>query len=254
MKLQRLYTYIRKALDQYQMIEEGDRIALGLSGGKDSLTLLYGLSGLRHFYPLPFELTAITVDLGYEDFDLSRLSSLCDQLQVEHHVVHTQIKDLVATGDCSLCARLRKGAFNDKALALGCNKIAYAHNMDDVVETMLLSLIYEGRFSSFWPVTHFQDSGLTVIRPLILVASSQVVGFQNKYDLPLVKNPCPYDRKTERTYVRELLREINLHAPGVKKRMMTAIVEGRLEGWERAGKPGAGPDRASPESWPDRYR
>ena len=141
MKLQRLYSYIRKALDQYQMIEEGDRIALGLSGGKDSLTLLYGLSGLRHFYPVPFELTAITVDLGYDGFDLSRVSNLCDRLQVDHHVVHTQIKDLVTKGDCSLCARLRKGAFNDKALALACNKIAYAHNMDDVVETMLLSLI-----------------------------------------------------------------------------------------------------------------
>ena len=149
MKLQRLYTYVRKALDRYHMVEAGDRVALGLSGGKDSLTLLYGLSGLRKFYPVPFELTAITVDLGYEGFDLNPVRKLCDQLEVDYHVVNTQIKDLVKEGECSLCARLRKGAFNEKALELGCSKIAYAHNMDDVVETMMLSLIYEGRFSTF---------------------------------------------------------------------------------------------------------
>ena len=232
MKLQRLYTYVRKALDRYHMVEAGDRVALGLSGGKDSLTLLYGLCGLRKFYPVPFELTAITVDLGYEGFDLDPVRKLCDQLEVDYHVVNTQIKDLVKEGECSLCARLRKGAFNEKALELGCSKIAYAHNMDDVVETMILSLIYEGRFSTFWPVTHFQDTGLTVIRPLILVLQSEVTGFQNKYNLPVVQNPCPYDRETERAYVRCLLREINTHAPGVVKRMMTAVQQGGLPGWE----------------------
>ena len=231
MKLQRLYSYVRKALDQYHMIEAGDRVALGLSGGKDSLTLLYGLSGLRKFYPLSFELTAITVDLGYEEFNLVPVRKLCEQLEVDYHVVNTRIKSLVKEGECSLCARLRKGAFNEKALELGCSKIAYAHNMDDVVETMMLSLIYEGRFSTFWPVTHFQDTGLTVIRPLILVPQAEVTGFRNKYDLPVVNNPCPYDRRTERTYVRGLLREMNLHAPGAKQRMMTAIRQSGLHGW-----------------------
>ena len=232
MKLQRLYSYVRKALDQYGMIESGDRIALGVSGGKDSLTLLYGLSGLRQFYPLPFELTAITVNLGYEGFELDGIRALCEQLQVDYHVVDTRIKDLVKEGDCSLCARLRKGALNRRALELGCSKIAYAHNMDDVVETMLLCLIYEGRFSTFRPVTHYQDTGLTLIRPLILVSQSEAAGFQNKYRLPVLENPCPYDQKTERTYVRSLLREMNLHAPGVKQRMMTAIRQGHLDGWE----------------------
>ena len=235
MKLQRLYSYVRKALDQYHMIEPGDRVALGLSGGKDSLTLLYGLSGLRKFYPFPFELTAITVDLGYEGFDLDSVRKLCDQLEVDYHVVNTQIKNLVKGGECSLCARLRKGAFNEKALELGCSKIAYAHNMDDVVETMMLSLIYGGRFSTFWPVTHFQDTGLTVIRPLILVPQSEVTGFRNKYDLPVVHNPCPFDHETERAYVRRLLQEINTHAPGVVKRMMTAVRQGGLPGWEPFG-------------------
>lgn len=232
MKLQRLYSYVRKAIDEYHMIQSGDRVAIGISGGKDSLTLLYALAGLRKFYPVPFELVAITVDLGYDGFDLGTITALCEELKVEYHVVHTQIKDMIRDGQCSLCARLRKGAFNEKARALGCNKIAYAHNMDDVVETMMMSLIYEGRFSTFWPVTHFDDTQLTVIRPMIYVPVSDVIGFRNKYQLPVTKNPCPYDGKTERTYVRNLLIEMDHHAPDVRKRMMTAIKNGRLEGWE----------------------
>lgn len=231
MKLQRLYSYLRKAIDEFHMIEDGDRIAVGISGGKDSLTLLYGLAGLRRFYPKKFELTAITVDLGYEELDLSSIEGLCRQLQVEYHVVQTQIASMINESECSLCARLRKGALNQRALELGCTKIAYAHNMDDVVETMMLSLIYEGRFSTFYPVTHLDDSGLDVIRPLIYVPQADVIGFRNKYELPVAKNLCPYDRQTERTYVRTLLRDINYHAPDVKKRMMTAIKNGRLEGW-----------------------
>lgn len=231
MKLQRLYSYVRRALKDYEMIEEGDRVAVGVSGGKDSLTLLYALAGLRRFYPKAFEVVAVTVDLGYEGFELSEIRALCDSLKVDFHVVHTRIREMVPDGECSLCARLRKGAFNEKALQLGCNKIAYAHNMDDVVETMLLSLIYEGRFSTFWPVTPLEDCGLSVIRPLIYVPAAEVIGFKNKYRLPVVKNPCPYDGNTERTYIRGLLADIGRHAPGVKKRMMTAVKNGRLEGW-----------------------
>lgn len=258
MKLQRLYSYVRQAMDDYQMVEDGDRIAVGISGGKDSLTLLYALAGLRRFYPHPFELVALTVDLGYEGFNLSEIEDLCRTLNVEYHIIHTQIAEMVKGGECSLCARLRKGAFNEKAKELGCNKIAYAHNQDDVVETMMLSLIYEGRFSTFWPVTVLEDAEgkksllnagkglnieeiensplqgkrLTVIRPLIYVPLAEVIGFRNKYNLPVVKNPCPYDRITERSYVRILLQEMNQHAPGVKKRMMTAIMGGQIPEWK----------------------
>lgn len=233
MKLQRLYSYVRQAMEAYDMVSEGDKIAIGISGGKDSLTLLYALAGLRNFYPQKFDIVAITVDLGYEGFELSRIRALCEELDVEYHVVHTQIKDMVKNGECSLCARLRKGALGDMAVSLNCNKIAYAHNMDDVVETMMLSLVYEGRFSTFWPVTHFEDKNLDVIRPLIFVPLAEVIGFRNKYDLPVVKSPCPYDKETERTYIRELLSDINRHAPDVKKRMMTAIRNGKMEGWHR---------------------
>lgn len=233
MKLQQLYSKVRQAIEAYSMIEEGDKIALGISGGKDSLGLLYALAGIRSFYPKHFELVAITVDLGYKGFDLSQIKALCDKLQVEYHIIKTNISEAISEEGCSLCARLRKGALCDKAKALGCNKIAYAHNMDDVVETMMLSMIYEGRFSTFYPVTDLEDIGIKLIRPFVFVTQAEAVGFRNKYELPVAVNPCPFDHQSERTYVRDLLSEINRHAPGVKKRMMTAICGGTLAEWER---------------------
>lgn len=233
MKLQQLYSKVRQAIEAYSMIEEGDKIALGISGGKDSLGLLYALAGIRSFYPKHFELVAITVDLGYKGFDLSQIKALCDKLQVEYHIIKTNISEAISEEGCSLCARLRKGALCDKAKALGCNKIAYAHNMDDVVETMMLSMIYEGRFSTFYPVTDLEDIGIKLIRPFVFVTQAEAVGFRNKYELPVAVNPCPFDHQSERTYVRDLLSEINRHAPGVKKRMMTAICDGTLAEWKR---------------------
>lgn len=233
MKLQQLYSKVRQAIEAYSMIEEGDKIALGISGGKDSLGLLYALAGIRSFYPKHFELVAITVDLGYKGFDLSQIKALCDKLQVEYHIIKTNISEAISEEGCSLCARLRKGALCDKAKELGCNKIAYAHNMDDVVETMMLSMIYEGRFSTFYPVTDLEDIGIKLIRPFVFVTQAEAVGFRNKYELPVAVNPCPFDHQSERTYVRDLLSEINRHAPGVKKRMMTAICDGTLAEWKR---------------------
>jgi len=233
MDQQRLYSYLRQAIDEYGMIEEGDRIAVGVSGGKDSLTLLHGLSGLQRFYPQRFELIAVTVDLGYEGYEYQRIDELCKLLGVEHYTVHTQINEMLSEGQCSLCARLRKGAFNNKILELGCNKFAYAHNLDDVVETLMLSLIYEGRISTFWPVTPYEDTGLTLIRPMIYVPKADVNGFCKKYNYEPIKNPCPFEKETERGYVRSLLSEIEHHAPGTRKRMMTAVRNGNMEGWKK---------------------
>lgn len=233
MKLQRLYSYTRNAIQDYNMISDGDEIAIGISGGKDSLTLLYALAGLQKFYPAKFNLTAITVNLGYTSNDtFDRVKRLCEDLSVEYTIVNTKINEMISEGGCSLCARLRKGALNDKALEMGCNKIAYAHNSDDAVETMMLSLIYEGRFSSFLPVTNLDKTGLTLIRPLIYVPLEEIKGFANKYDLPIVDNPCPLTHETERTYTRNLLNEINKHAPGVKKRMLNALITGNND-WKK---------------------
>lgn len=238
MELQRLYSYTRRAIDQYGMINENDNIAIGISGGKDSLTLLYALSGLRRFYPNHFNLTAITVDLGFGIQDFDKIQNLCTQLDVPFYIVSTDINQIVfkerkESNPCSLCAKMRKGALNEKALELNCNKIAYAHHKDDIIETMLLSLIYEGRFHSFSPVTFLDRTGLTVIRPLMLVNESDVIGFQNRYNLPVAKNPCPADGHTKREYVKNLLRQLNTENPGVKERMFRAIIDGNIAGWPK---------------------
>lgn len=238
MKLQNLLSLVRKAIDDYQMIHEGDRIAIGISGGKDSLTLLYAMAELRRFYPKRFELCAITVDLGYEGFDLSKISELCEKLDVEYHIVKTEIGKILfeerkEENPCSLCAKLRKGAFNEKAKELGCNKAAYAHHKDDVVETMLLSLMYEGRFHCFAPVTYLEKMGITLIRPLIYVNEADVKGFRNKYDLPVEKNPCKADGFTKREEVKQILHQLELRNKGVKERMFRAISDGTLPEWEK---------------------
>ena len=202
MKLQQLLSYTRKAVDEYSMIQEGDHIAVGISGGKDSLTLLYALHGLKRFYPQKFELSAVTVDLGYEDCDFSPVKSLCRELDVPYHIVKTDISRILfeerkESNPCSLCAKMRKGALNQAVKEMGCNKVAYAHHKDDIVETMLLSLIFEGRFYSFSPKTYLDRMELTVIRPIMFVDEA----------------------------------ELNTEHPGVKQRMFTAILNGNISGW-----------------------
>ena len=222
MKLQQLLSFTRKAVDEYQMIQEGDHIAVGISGGKDSLTLLYALHGLKRFYPNKFELSAITVDLGYEEFDLDPVHELCQELGVPYKVVKTDIAHILfeerkESNPCSLCAKMRKGALNDAVKEMGCNKVAYAHHKDDIIETMLLSLIFEGRFHSFSPKTYLDRMDLTVIRPIMFVDEADVIGFKNKYNLPVVKSKCPVDGYTKRQYAKELVRQLNTEHPGAKK-------------------------------------
>ena len=238
MKLQQLLSLTRKAVDEYQMIENGDRIAVGISGGKDSLTMLYALHGLRRFYPHSFELHAVTVDLGYEKSDFSRIRDLCESLEVPYTVVPTEISRIIfeerkESNPCSLCAKMRKGALNQAVKELGCNKVAYAHHRDDLIETMLLSLIYEGRFFCFSPRTYLDRMDLTVIRPLMFVSEADIIGFRNKYDLPTEKNPCPADGYTRRQYVKELLADLNRQNPGVKERMFSAVLNGNIKGWPK---------------------
>lgn len=235
MKLQRLLGYVRRAVDDYQMIKEGDTIAVGVSGGKDSLTLLYALSGLRRFYPNKFDLQAITINMGYKEADFSGVAKLCDELGVNYTVVDTDIADILfeyrkESNPCSLCAKLRKGAFVKKAKELGCNKKAYAHHYDDVIETMLMSLFYEGRFHCFSPVTYLDRSDITLIRPLIYVEEQDIIGFRNAYKLPVVENPCPVDGYTKREHTKQLIKALNKESPGLKERLFHAIKEGNIPG------------------------
>ena len=236
MKLQHLLSLTRKAVDEYQMIQEGDRIAVGISGGKDSLTLLYALHGLMRFYPNHFSLQAVTVDLGFSGADYSAIQDLCAQLQIPYTVIHTEISQIIfqerkEENPCSLCAKMRKGALNQAVRELGCTKVAYAHHKDDLIETMLLSLIYEGRFFCFSPKTYLDRTQLWVIRPMMFVDEADVIGFKNKYQLPVIKNPCPADGYTRRQYAKELLADLNRTNPGVKERMFSAILNGKIQGW-----------------------
>lgn len=238
MKLQHLLSYTRKALDDYQMIEEGDKIAIGISGGKDSLTLLYALAGLRRFYPKKFELEAITVGMGFKDMDFSAVADLCKTLDVNYTVVETEIADIIfqhrkESNPCSLCAKMRKGAFNSKAKELGCNKEAYAHHYDDVIETMMMSLIYEGRFHCFSPVTYLDKSEITLIRPLIYVEEADIKGFRNANNLPVVKNLCPVDGYTKREYAKQLIKSLGSESPGLRERLFHAIQTSTVKGWKK---------------------
>lgn len=236
MKLQKLLSLVRQAVEKYEMIEEGDRIAVGVSGGKDSLTLLRALKELSKFYPKAFSVTAICVDLGYENTDFSGIQAYCDGLGVKLSIVHTQIARIVLDErkekhPCALCATLRKGALVNEALLLGCNKIAYAHHMDDFVETMLMSMIYQGQFYVFPPVTRFEDKEIQVLRPMMFVKEAQVRGFCELYEIPVMKSPCPVDGTTRRQYVKELLFQIQKDCPGAKDRMFHAILEGKIPDW-----------------------
>ena len=237
MRLQQVLSYVRKAVDDYHMIADGDKIAVGISGGKDYLTLLYALHSLQRFYPQKFDIHAVTVDLGFGNLDLSRIESICaDELQIPYTIVKTDIADIIfeqrkESNPCSLCAKMRKGALNEAIKKEGCNKVAYAHHKDDVVETMLMSLIYEGRFHTFSPVTYLDRMDLTVIRPLMYMNEADVIGFVNKNQIPVVKSPCPADGYTKREYVKQLLKKLNQENPGVKERMFTAIQDGGMTGW-----------------------
>lgn len=236
MKLQRLMSLTRKALQEYDMIEDGDKICVGVSGGKDSLALLKSLHGIKRFYPKHFELCAISVDLGFEIQNFDKITDYCNEMDIPLYIVKTEIGDIVfksrkEKSPCSLCAKMRKGALNDKAKELGCNKIAYAHHKDDIIETLMLSLIFESRIHTFSPVTYLDRMDLTLIRPLMFVDERDVVGFANKYALPVAKNPCPADGYTKRQYVKELLTQMNRDNPGCKDRIFTAILSGNISGF-----------------------
>ncbi len=234
--MQKMLSYVRRAADHYHMIEEGDRIAVGVSGGKDSLTLLTALAQLRRFYPKKFEVVAITLEMGYEDMDFSPVVELCRRLEVEYIRVPTQIKQIVfdirkEENPCSLCATLRRGALHEAALAAGCHKVALGHHFDDAVETYMLSLFYEGRISCFKPVTYLDRKGVTLIRPLLYVPEYMVRSFARRYNMPVVFNPCPADGKTKREDVKTLLKTLEQQFPGVRDRVFGAMQRYPLDGW-----------------------
>ena len=236
MNIQKLYSLTRQAINDYNLISDGDKIAVGVSGGKDSLTLLVVLAGLQKFLPKKFDLMAITCDVGFKGMDYSNIELFCRELNIPYEIVHTQIAEIVFDNNkderpCSLCAKLRKGAMYDRLVELGFNKIAYAHNKDDYIETAFMSMIFEGRFYAFPPLTKLDKTGITVIRPMMYVPEQSIADFASKEQLPVIKNLCPVDGSTKRAYAKELVAKINKDNPGAKDKIMHAILNGKFEDW-----------------------
>lgn len=233
--MKKILSRVRRAVDDYHMIEEGDRIAVGISGGKDSLTLLCALAELRRFYPKRFELIGISLDMGYEGVSYAGVRELCEKLQVEYVVKKTDIAEVIfdirkETNPCSLCAKMRRGGVNDLAVTLGCNKVALGHHNEDVLETFFLSLFYEGRLNCFSPVTYLSRRDIYVIRPLIYVAEGDIKGYARRAELPIVHNPCPMDGKSKRQDMKEFISEKAKQDKFFKTKTMHAIQTG-LSNW-----------------------
>ena len=228
MELQKLLSKARRAIEDHEMIKEGDKIAVGLSGGKDSLTLLYILANMRRFYPAKFEVVAISVDmgLGLDENEVNAVKKVCEELNVEYIVEKTQIGEIVFNvrkekNPCSLCANMRRGALNNTAVKHGCNKIALGHHADDLIETLFLSLFYEGRLSTFSPVTKLERAGVTVIRPMIYIRENEIIGFAK--DKPIIHNPCPANKHTQREYIKTLLKNLEKDNKKLRENILGAI-------------------------------
>ena len=234
--LQRILSHLRRAVDTYKMIDDNDKIAVGVSAGKDSLTLLCGLARLKSFYPKKFDITAITIDSGFDNFDLTDVKKLCEELNVEYHIIPANIKQIVfdirkEKNPCSLCSKMMHGALNKAAKNIGCNKVALAHHLDDSVETFMLNLIYESRISSFSPVTYLDRMDLTVIRPLIYAPEKEIRSFAKNQSLPVVKSSCPIDKKTKREDVKILLNDLSKKYKNFKYNIFSAIEKSEIDGY-----------------------
>ncbi len=240
--IKRVLSFTRRAVDDYEMIADGDRIAVGVSAGKDSLTLLCALAEMRRFYPKKFELVAITVDMGFAaGMDFSPIQALCDELQVEYHIVPTEIYKIIfevrkESNPCSLCAKMRRGALHKAAVEFGCNKVALGHHFDDVVDTFMLNLFFEGRLGCFQPVTYLSRMNIHLIRPMIYMPEKDVRYFASKVTLPVIKSPCPADGNTERAEIGKLLMELDRTYKGLRYRIFGAIQRGGIDGFKEFGR------------------
>lgn len=239
--MQKLLSKFRRAIVDFNLIEDGDKIAVGLSGGKDSIALLHLLKKYQRFSPDKFDLIAITLNPG-TGADFSPMHKLCKDLDVPFYEIETDIKEVVfdirkEKNPCSLCAKLRRGSLNDNAKKLNCTKVALGHHKNDAIETLLLSMFYEGRISSFSPKTYLSRSDITVIRPMVYIDELDIKGISKKYEFPIVKNPCPANGYTKRQYIKELTYALEKDIPGLKKNLLGALMNTeQLNIWEKESK------------------
>ena len=234
--MQKLVGLTRRCVEDYNMIEAGDTVAVGVSGGKDSMTLLVLLAALREYYPKPFQVEAITIDLGFPDMDFTPVAEFCEKIGVPYTIVPTQIKTVVfdlrqEKNPCSMCAKMRRGALNETLKSKGITKLALGHHHDDAVETFLMSLIYEARISCFQPVTYLDRTGITQIRPMLYIPEKSIEHFAQRENLPIVENSCPADKTSKRHEIKELVYELAGRYPDLKTNVFGAMQRLPLPEW-----------------------
>ena len=240
MNLQRLIGLVRRCAEDYNMIEEGDRIAVGVSGGKDSLALLVFLAELRKYNHKKFDIEAITIDMGL-GMDYNGIEKLCNELSVPYEIVKTEIGPIIfehrkEKNPCSMCSKMRRGALNQALLDRGLNKLALGHHYDDAVETFMMSLLYEGRISCFQPVTDLDRSGVIQIRPMLYIHEQTIDNFVTDRQLPILENRCPVDKYTKREEIKQLIYELSARYPDLKERVFGAMQRFPLPEWEPKGR------------------
>lgn len=238
--MQKLMGLVRRCVEDYHMIEEGDRIAVGVSGGKDSLVLLRLLAGLRSYYSKQFELEAITIDMGL-GMDYSGIEAMCRELEVPYTIIKTEIAPIIfdyrkEKNPCSMCSKMRRGALNQALLDKGFNKLALGHHYDDAVETFVMSLVFEGRISCFQPVTNLDRTGIIQIRPMLYIHERTVDNFAKAQELPVLTNRCPVDKHTKREEIKDLIFELVKTYPDLKERIFGAMQRYPLPEWEPHGR------------------
>lgn len=236
--MKKILSLCRAAVDKYNMIAEGDRIAVGVSGGKDSLILLYALARLREFYPMHFEIVAITLDYRFNDMcgDFSEIKALCDTLNIQYIIKPTNLWEVIfktrqEKNPCSLCAKMRRGILHDTAKANDCNKIALGHHLDDAAETFILNLFSGGRIGCFSPISYLSKKELYLIRPLVFAREKEVAAAAKHLALPITKSECPADKVTKRQTVKELLKTLEKDYPALQKKIVGALERGEIDGW-----------------------
>ena len=234
--MQQILSRVRRCIEDYDMIQAGDRIAVGVSGGKDSLTLLYTMAKLREFYPLPFELHAITVHPGVPEMDFSRVAALCEELNVPYHLIPTEIFHIIfdlrkEKNPCSMCAKMRRGAIHNAMKELGLNKIALGHHFDDAVETFLMNLLFTGQLGCFKPSTYMSRADVTQIRPMLYIGEGSIVSFVREMGLPLVPTTCPEDKESTRAEIKALIARLSAEYPDLKSKVFGAMQRLPLDGW-----------------------
>ncbi len=241
MTLNQFTGYVRRCVDDYKMIEEGDSVAVGVSGGKDSMALLASLIHLRSYHPSNFQIHALTIDLGFHGMDFAPVTQYCESVGVPLTIIKTDIREVVfdvrkEKNPCSLCSKMRRGALNDAMKDLGCNKLALGHHFDDAVETFLMSMLFEGRLHCFKPMTYMSRADVTQIRPMLYISEGSVRSLVRDLDLPLVPSTCPLDRDSKRTEVKSLIAELAKRYPDLKSKVFGAMQRQPLDGWGVVGE------------------